>query len=115
MILDDGICTVYERKNIAVPGNMPAYEEIERFQSWYRELSFETSAAYPTEYRKERQTDARIRIMQCRDIRENDVAELSKMGNQDGAKRFFVTRAYHGTDDESGQEITDLTLAEVMA
>ena len=34
---------------------------------------------------------------------------------EDGDRRLEVTRAYHGTDDESGEEITDLTLREVEA
>lgn len=113
MILDSGICTIYARRNVAEAGCMPKYAEEMRCKSWYGELNFETSAAYPTERRRERQTAARIRILQCRAIEEDDVAVLKKLGPAEGASRFEITRAYHGTDEDSGELITDLTLAEV--
>lgn len=113
MILDSGICRIIVREHAGEPGNMPALEDAEtRCAGYYAELGFETSPAYPTRDRVERRTDARVRILQCRDIREDDVALLTPFAS--GAeRRYRITRAYHGTDEESGEAITDLTLEEV--
>lgn len=112
MILDKGIATVYNKKNTAPPGWKPTFENVAVFQSWYGELSFATSEARPTERREEIRTDARIRILQCRSINEHDRVTLSPFGGEDAF--FEVTRAYHGRDDESGELITDLSLAVVQ-
>ena len=32
-----------------------------------------------------------------------------------GGRVYTIARAYHGTDEESGEDITDLTLEEVTA
>ena len=112
MILDKGIATVYNKKNTAPPGWNPTFENVAVFQSWYGELSFATSEARPTERREEIRTDARIRILQCRSINEHDRVTLSPFGGEDAF--FEVTRAYHGRDDESGELITDLSLAVVQ-
>lgn len=112
MILDSGICRIIARENAGEPGNMPRLADAGvRFEGYYGELSFETSPAWPTERRMERQTDARIRILQCRGIREDDVAALRAFRAEE-ERRFRITRAYHGTDEENGQPITDLTLRE---
>lgn len=115
MILDDGICTVYAQTDVSGPGGLPRYDkERVRTQSYYGELEFETSPRWPTEHRKENRVSARVRILQCREIKEDDVCELQSFSDTSGAGRTYrITRAYHGTDDESGERITDLTL-EVM-
>ena len=82
------------------------------FESWYGELSFETSPARPTETRKEIRTDARIRILQNREIKEHDRVALS-VYSQD-PEHYEIERAYHGRDDESGELITDLSLRKVI-
>lgn len=113
MILDSGICRIIAREHAGEPGNMPAPEDVgTRFESYYAELGFETSPAYPTRDRMERRTDARVRILQCRDIREDDEAVLTPFATGE-PRRLRITRAYHGADDESGEAITDLTLEEV--
>ena len=111
MNLDKGICTVYRTANTAAPGAKPVLTETAFFESWYGELNFETSAARPTDTRKEIRTDARIRILQNREIREHDRVALS-VYSQD-PERYEIERAYHGRDDESGELITDLTLKKV--
>lgn len=116
VILDSGICTVFARRNAAAPGDMPDYEHTLRMQAWYGLLDFETSPTNPTEYRTERETAARIRIHQRRDIHEDDVAVLAAVKTvEDGMQLYKITRAYHGRDDDSGEPITDLTLEEVSA
>ena len=112
MILDSGICTVYQKVNIAPAGAKPVFVDQEIHCSSYGELSFETSPARPTERREEVQTDARIRILQNRQINNHDRAALqSFMGLPLGT--FEITRAYHGSDPDSGELITDLSLQRV--
>lgn len=108
MILDRGIAEIFARSNMAPKGEKPIWTETLRFRSWYAELSFETSPAWQTERRLTQKADARIRIAQCREIRQGDTAHL------DG-RVYAIARAYHGTDEESGEDITDLTLEEVTA
>lgn len=108
MILDRGIAEIFARSNIAPKGEKPVWQEALRFRSWYAELSFETSPVWQPERRLAQKADARIRIAQCRDIRQGDTAHL------DG-RVYAIARAYHGTDEESGEQITDLTLEEVTA
>ena len=55
-----------------------------------------------------------MRILQCRSITHGDTAALLSFA--DGQTRTYrITRAYHGTDEESGEAITDLSLQEVSA
>ena len=114
MILDRGICNVYRKNNIAGPGEMPVYQNQLIHQSWYGELSFETSPARPTDSREMIQTDARIRILQCRSIANHDRVELSTAWPTSGETLVFeVQRAFHGYDPDSGELITDLSLQRV--
>lgn len=114
MLLKDGLITLYRKTDVSKPGGMPKYEEHAYMQSFYAELQFETRPVYPTEGREERRTDARVRMMQCRGIREDDEASLQSFhGGADSKKRYKITRAFHGTDDESGAPISDLSLEEV--
>ena len=112
MNLDTGICTVYHTDDTARAGAQPVLTETPFFESWYGELSFETSPARPTETRKEIRTDARIRILQHRDIREHDRVVLSVYSRD--PVHYEIERAYHGRDDESGELITDLSLRKVI-
>ena len=112
MNLDKGICTVYRTEDTAAAGAKPVYKETAYFESWYGELNFETSPARPTDTRKEIRTDARIRILQNREIKEHDRVELSVFGND--PEHYEIERAYHGQDEESGELITDLTLKKVV-
>ena len=114
MILDDGICSIFRQKDTAKPGEMPRPGFALLSQGWYGELSFETSPANPTAGRQELKTDARIRILQCREIKQDDIAILRDIADfsqrQDGEPVYKITRAYHGKDEKSGALITDLTL-----
>lgn len=87
---------------------MPEYSDTVLTRGWYGELNFETNPARPTDTREETQCAARIRILQDRRIRNHDRAEIRTIGGE--TAMYEVTRAYHGTDDESGEAITDLTL-----
>lgn len=112
VILDSGICTVYRKINTAPDGAMPVFADQEIHCSSYGELAFETSPARPTERREEIQTDARIRILQNRQINNHDRVRLQAFtGDELGT--FEVIRAYHGSDFDSGELITDLSLLRV--
>lgn len=108
MILDSGICRVSHKTNVAGFGEKPRFVDQPFFESWYAELSFETTPAYPTENREETQTDARVRVLQNRQITNHDHVTLSPFRGE--IRDFEVTRAYHGRDDESGELISDLSL-----
>lgn len=108
MILDTGLCTVYRTEDTAAPGAKPQDTEVAFHWSWYGELAFETAPARPTEPREEVRTDARIRILQHRGINNQCRVELT---DAEGLRTSYrVTRAYHGVDAESGEQITDLNL-----
>ena len=113
MILDSGICSVFsvwDANGTGAAGNMPIKTYALFYQSWYGELSFETSPAYPTDGRNEKKTDARIRVIQNRNIKQNDVAVLEQINsfNQRTTQTYRITRVYHGQED--GMLISDLTL-----
>ena len=91
----------------------PAYSDRLFHESYYGELNFETNPAYPTERREEIRTAARIRILQNRTISNHDRVELEPFdgtGSGETLKRYEVSRAWHGEDEESGEAITDLSL-----
>lgn len=108
MILDKGICSVYDKVNVAEPGNMLQYKLKLKYQSWYGELNFETNPVNAA-MQEMVETSARIRIIQNRGINNHNVAILSNDNQQ-----YEVTRAYHGVDEESGELITDLTLKKAV-
>lgn len=115
MILDTGICSVFYATNTnQFTGGKPVRVYTLLFQSWYGELSFETSPARPTEGRRELKTDARIRVHQNRLIRQNDVVvlrQIETMADRDPSDVLYnVQRAYHGADPDNGELITDLSL-----
>lgn len=111
MILDRGICRIYRQVSTTEPGGKPKSEPVLLHESYYGELDFETSPSRPTEKREETRTAARVRILQHRGIRNQDTAELEHFdGTEAKPERYRITRAWHGADDENGEQITDLTL-----
>lgn len=108
MILDTGIATICKKQNVAGFGEKPRFADQPIYRGWYGELSFETAPAYPTERREETQTDARVRILQNRQINNHDRVTLAPASGEERA--FEVIRAYHGRDEESGELISDLSL-----
>ena len=116
MILDDGICTVFELVDKAEPGNMPDLQPQEKSMSWFGYLDFATAEEWPTEAREEVAVTARIRILQDRSITNKNVVVLQETHTiEPGMQQLEVVRAFHGHDDESGEPITDLTLKAVSA
>ena len=114
MILDSGICSIFRKQDIALSGEMPRASYSLIGQSWYGELSFETSPARPTEGRQELKTDTRVRILQNRAIRQDDVVVLRDLTVfEDRAQNepvYKITRAWHGPDENGATLISDLSL-----
>ena len=114
MILDKGICTVFRKADTSTPGSMPEWTYVPIWASWYGEVNFETTGRWQTEGRKELKADAKIRVMQCRTIRQNDIVVLEHLDDFDhrseGAEVYSIARAWHGMDDDGPTPISDLTL-----
>lgn len=114
MILDAGRCTIFRRVDISEPGGKPIWGYQRIFQSWYGELSYESSPAKPTEGRKQQQISTRIRVMECRAIAEHDVCVLELIDDfedrSEGALVYEISRVGGYPDDDSPQRITDLSL-----
>lgn len=111
MILNDGICSIFGTVDKSRPGGMPEIGYEMKTVCFFGMLDFATTEAWPTDNREAVQTDARIRILQDRSVTNQDIVILEEVYEvTDEAKRYEVTRAFHGHDDESGQPITDLTL-----
>ena len=114
MILDSGICSIFRPADVAEPGAMPSLQLTLIGQSWYGELNYESSPTRPTKGRNEQRTDQRIRILQNKAIRQNDVAVLMDVTSESaipaGAPRYAITRCFHGLDDDGPTLITDLSL-----
>lgn len=114
MILDTGVCSVFRRGDVSEPGGMPTYGYTHLFSGWYGELSYETAPAWQTEGRKDQKADGRIRILQHREIAQDDVVIMAECTSWDerpaGATAYRITRAWHGTDDDGPMPISDLTL-----
>ena len=116
MILDSGICTIFEMVDVSEPGGKPKLEPRKKSRAWFGWLDFATAESWPTEGREETEVSARIRIHQDRSITNKHVVVLSNVETiAPKMRRLEVVRAYHGHDDENGQPITDLTLKDVRA
>ena len=111
MILDRGTCKIYRKTSTTAAGSKPSSTETVFFESYYGELSFETAPSRPTEKREETKTAARVRILQNRNIKNDDLAELTPFdGTEAKTVKYRIARAWHGDDSDSGEPITDLTL-----
>lgn len=112
MILDSGLCSIFQATDGAQAGGMPVKTYTLLTQGWYGVLSFETNPARPTEGRTELRTDLRIRILQNIGIKQNDAVVLRLLDKwknlQSGETVYRITRAYHGEDGPT--PITDLSL-----
>ena len=115
MILDRGIASVFRRRNTAQAGAMPVYAYDLLTRSCYGELEFAAQEARPNGPRDVVRVDARIRILQDRRITNLDAVALADAHAivPGETVRYEVARAWHGTDEDSGEAITDLSLTEV--
>lgn len=113
MILDDGICTVFAKSNIAPKGHKPIFDFSWKHGGWYKQISFSTTPRN-SEVRESTTIARRIRILQNQDITNHDVVVLDDvMEVPNEGTVYEVVRAFHGLDDDTGEPISDLYL-EVM-
>lgn len=116
MILDSGICTIFEMVDVSEPGGMPDLQPKLKKRAWFGWLDFATAESWPTESREEIEVSVRIRIAQDRSVTNHNVVVLEDVHRiTDRTVRLEVVRAFHGHDDENHQPITDLTLKAVKA
>lgn len=116
MMLDSGICSIFRKTYTSQPGGKPVegYEMLST--GWYGLLQFETMPAWPTESREEREVSLRIRVLRDVRIDSKSVVALRLVYElAEDVERYEVARVYHGVDEESGEEISDLTLRRVEA
>ena len=104
MILDSGICKIYRLTNTAGAGNMPNETKALVAELWYGELSYESSPVRNTESQEQVEIATRIRVLRNRSIAEKAIVEI-------GTESYQVERVYNGVDQESGEQICDLSLA----
>lgn len=96
MILDSGICSIF---HVDKPrGALSPVDGLEPFyEDWYGVLRSESGNG-----KEPGDLVRRIRVHDCA-VSENDIVA-------DGDHYWVVTRSYHGTDDDTGEGIADLTL-----
>ena len=109
MILDKGMCFIYHVNDSAEAGDMPKPQMTLFCRSYYGELNFDTTSK-GNEFQEDVQINARIRILQNREISTHDVVMLST----NGQNAFKIIRAFHGIDKDNGQLVSDLSLQEVQ-
>jgi len=111
MILDEGICSVFAKVNTAGAGLKPVYGYVLKCKGWFASLSFTTLPNYRIGSREERNVSKRIRILRNDSVTNHDCVVLADVSSVAAdAVRYEVTRAYHGTEDETGTLITDIDL-----
>lgn len=115
MILDDGICSVFEKASVAEAGNMPVFRYIKKHVSWYKVLSFGTSPKYLQNIREYSTVSLKIRVKQNRAITNHDIVILRQAdGVTRSDKQYEVIRAYHDADPDTVDPITDIDLEVVQ-
>ena len=113
MILDSGILTVFEKRDVSGRGEKPRFEYTQKAQAYYGELDFASGGIWTTQGREDVQIDARVRILQDRTITPQDVIALEDAQDVQGKQLYEIERIYHGVDTESGEKISDISLRKV--
>lgn len=114
MILDSGICTVFEKKDVSQPGSMPVIAYTRKAAGWYGIRSFSSRPAYLQQEKESTTVALRIRMHQNLAITNADVIVLRDVRSVPAsAVRYEIVRVYHGTD-EVGMPISDIDLEVVQ-
>jgi len=108
MILDSGTCKLYRITNTAGAGKMPNSTLVLTAECWFGELGFESTPTQHTETLEQIEISRRIRILQNRTLENKTVVVI-------GTDQYKVERLYHGTDSDSGELITDISLSKVVS
>ena len=111
MILDDGILTVFVKRNTAEAGHMPVFAFVPVYKSWYKKLDFTTAPRYLSEMREYSQLSLKVRVLRCERITNHAVVVLRDTDTVAASDtQYEVIRAYHDTDPETVDPITDIDL-----
>lgn len=111
MILDDGVLTVFEKRNMALSGYMPQFEYIPVYKSWYKRLSYSTLPRYLLEQREYSQVSLKVRVLRSERITNHAVVVLRDAGKiSPDDTQYEVIRAFHGDDPDAADPITDIDL-----
>lgn len=94
MILDAGICTIHRVDGTERSAKSPTAGLPQVYRDWCGGLNHESGSSGVR--------TAKVRIHDA-DVQQHDIAEYA-------GKNWIVTRVYHGTDDETGQSVADLTM-----
>lgn len=116
MILDAGICTVFQKQDTAQPGGMPQISYTRKACGWYGVRSFSSAPDWVRNVKEGATVALSIRMHQNLSITTRDAIVLMDVGTPPASAPLYeVLRVYHGTDDATGQPITDIDLEVVEA
>lgn len=110
MILDSGILTVFRTVDTAEPGGMPDPSPSVIWRGWYGTRSFGGVRRDPTGHRPDTRIDEKVRILRFREVHAQDLVVLEDVRASVRSPFFVIEDFYHGTDEESGEPVTDLYL-----
>ena len=118
MLLDNGIMTVYRQENVSQPGDMPQYQWVQIWQSFYGEKTVGVNRYY-TAMAHDDQTDMLIEVQRNRDIstatdRVGIDRQYLGLPAVDGDNNiYFRITQVQQVNDEDGLPMTDLALGRV--
>ena len=108
MILDSGICKIYKIANTAGPGEMPNENKVKIAERWFGDLDFSSAPTQYTESLEQIEVSRKIRVLRVDEI------VMKKTIVEIGVEAYMVERVYDGTDKESGERISDISLSKVV-
>lgn len=116
MILDSGICSIFEKVNTSAPGFMPVFRFVRKAAGWYGVRNFSSRPTYLQQDKESTTVALKIRILQNLAVTNQDTVVLSDVPEVPAsAVRYEVVRIYHGTDEQTGVPISDIDLEVVQA
>lgn len=111
MVLDDGICTILTRTDVAEKGHMPDYVWTVKDCQYYGRRDFAITPAKAHAGQTGLRIAKKIRIPRNDTITTQDIVVLAQVEDlPEDMAAYAVANAYHGTDDDNGLQITDLYL-----
>ena len=107
VILDQGPCEIWDIVQSEPDGEYPREILKNPREAFYGELSFSTFPTFETDYQESVEIDRKIRIL--RDLSVNRQTAVLV-----GGRQYKVQRVYHGYDEDSGEDISDVSLSKVV-
>lgn len=108
MILDQGTCKIYKITNTAGAGEMPNENKVKIAERWFGDLDFSSAPTQYTESLEQIEVSRKIRVLRVDEI------VMKKTIVEIGTEAYMVDRVYNGTDEESGERISDISLSKVV-